>query len=250
MKLGAIQTAPPAAIQPLGARARLSLMEPPPRADWLAACPADGDPLGNDRLGNCVPCAMLRTVQLRRANAWGDAWRPDAAEAVALYAELAGYDPVTGAHDGGTDTAAAMLAWARTGIATQQALDIVRWATVAPAAGRHLRLAIAHTGPVQATLALPIGAEDPESWAREPGQGDAWQPGTWGNHRVLVGAYDGDALVCRSWGRDLALHPAFWSRYALGVDVTLSRQWLDATGLSPAGLDWIALEGDMAALSS
>jgi hypothetical protein len=224
-------------------------MQPPPRADWFARCPADDDPLGNDRIGDCVPVAMLRAMQVRRANAWGDSWRPDTAEAVALYAQLAGYNPVTGAHDEGTDTSVAMTWWASTGIRSQQALDIVRWATVAPIADRHLKLAIAHTGPIQATLALPLAAEDTSTWARAPGTGAGTEPAGWGYHRVIVGAYDTDTLVCRTWGRDVTIHPEWWLRYAIGCDITLSRQWLDATGLAPSGLDWDALDRDMEALA-
>lgn len=243
MKLGAIPSPAPAAIQPLRARATLSAMEPPPRADWFADCPADGDMLGNDRIGDCVPVAMLRAVQIRRANAWGDAWRPTTEEAEDLYTTLSGWP----AQDDGTDTAKAMAWWASKGIHTQQAFDVVRWVTVAPNATRHLQLAIAHTGPVQATLALPLSAEDTTTWAQPPLAIGA-DP-LWGYHRVVLGAYDGDYLVCRTWGKDVVVHPEWWRRYAVACDVTLSRQWLATTGLAPSGLDWDALDADMGMLA-
>jgi len=159
-KLGAIHTPAPPAIRPLAARARLALMTPPQSADWLAACPADGDPLGNDAVGNCVPCAELRTVQVRRANARGDSWRPTRDTAFALYAALTGFNPTTGLPDDGTDTARAMASWTTGGIRIdEQNLDVVCWAAVDPADAAHIAIAIGHTGPVQVTLALPKAAE-------------------------------------------------------------------------------------------
>jgi len=250
-KLGAIHVPAPRAIRPLAARARLALMMPPKSADWLIRCPADGDPLGNDAVGNCVPCAELRTIQVRRANAWGDGWRPTRDTAFGLYAALTGFDPVTGVPDDGTDTAKAMAAWAASGIRVDdQNLDVVRWATVDPADAAHIAIAIGHTGPVQVSLALPKAAEDATVWSQPPGTAAGWEPGSWGCHRVMVGKFDGVERVCRTWGLDVAIHPAFWSAYALAVDATLSREWMEATGLAPSGLDWDALEGDLAGLAT
>ena len=47
----------------------------------------------------------------------------------------------------------------------------------------------------------------------------------------------------------MAIHPAFWSAYVVGVDAALSREWMAATGLAPSGLDWDALEQDIASLA-
>ena len=250
-KLGAIHVPAPRAIRPLAARARLSLMTPPTSADWLARCPADGDPLGNDAVGDCVPCAELRTIQVRRVNAWGDVWRPTRDMAFGLYAALTGFDPVTGLPDDGTDTVKGMASWATAGIRIDdQNLDVVRWATVDPADAAHIAIAIGHTGPVQVSLALPKAAEDVTVWSRPPGAGAGWEPASWGCHRVMVGAFDGAERVCRTWGQDVAIHPAFWSAYVLAVDATLSREWMEATGLAPSGLDWDALDGDLAGLAA
>jgi hypothetical protein len=248
-KLGAIHTPAPPAIRPLAARAHLALMTPPRSADWLAACPADGDPLGNDAVGNCVPCAELRTIQVRRANARGDSWRPTRDKAFALYAALTGFNPMTGLPDDGTDTAMGMASWATGGIRIdEQNLDVVCWATVDPADAAHIAIAIGHTGPVQVSLALPKAAEDLAVWSQPPGNGAGWEPGSWGCHRVIAGKFDGLERVCRTWGQDVVIHPAFWSAYVVAVDATLSREWMEATGLAPSGLDWDALQADLTGL--
>jgi len=250
LKLGAIHVPAPRTIRPLAERARLDLMIPPASADWLAKCPADGDMLGNDAVGDCVACAELRAIQVCRANAWGDAWRPTRDMAFALYAALTGFDPVTLLPDNGTNTAYAMASWSGDGVRIDsQNLDVVRWATVDPTDAAHIAIAIGFTGPIQVSMALPMAAQNLAVWSQAPGTGAGWEPASWGYHRVMVGAFDGTQRVCRTWGRDVVIHPEFWSAYVVGVDAVLSREWMDATGLAPSGLDWDALGQDVASLA-
>lgn len=242
MRLGAIHRPAPAAMRPLARLASLGAMEAPPRIDWLATLPADGDPLGNDAFGDCVPAAMLQAIALRRAVAWGDVWRPSRDDAIGLYSRLTGFDPASGEPDAGTDTVAAMLAWARHGVAAGTTTDVSLPAPVDPHNMDHVRLALALTGPVQATFALPAAAEGLPDWTATPGASPDWQAASWGYHRVVVGAYDGALLTVRSWGRDIPVGPAFWFAFCVGVDAALSREWTRFTGLSPSGLDWNDLE--------
>jgi hypothetical protein len=249
MRLGAIHRPAPPAIRPLAERASLSLMTAPASCDWHAACPADGDMLGNDRFGDCVPVAELRAIQMRRAVVGRDAWKPAAARALELYEALTGFNPATGQPDRGTDTALAMQAWCASGVwINSQDVDVVRWASVDPARLDHTRLAVAHTGPVQVTLALPLAAQDVAVWAEAPGFGPAWAAGSWGCHRVICGKYDAAGLTVRTWGQDVPMSLPFWRAFVVAVDAALSREWLDTTGLAPSGLDWAALQADMEAL--
>ena len=249
--LGAIHAPSPAFVHRLAQRASLHLMTPPAETDWFTKCPASGDDLGNDLYGDCVPVAELNAIQVRRHNAWDDTWAPTADEALALYSILTGFNPVTGQPDDGTDTAKAMTAWVQQGIPIDsQNTDSVLWSTIDPANSVEIALAIAHTGPIQVTLNLPVAALDTALWQQAPGTTSDWEPGTWGAHRVLVGAFHGNVRVCRTWGFDVAIHPDFWSRYVISVDAALSREWFDATGLSPAGLDWDALVNDMASFKA
>jgi hypothetical protein len=249
MKLGAIHALLPAAVQPLSTRAALHRMAIPQRADWWAKCPADNDALGNDTKGSCVPCADLRIIQSRRANAHGDTWKPTKDDADPLYTLRTGYDPATGQPDIGTDTVADMTAWATTGIRLDaQNEDIIRWATVELDRDDEIAIAIAHLGPQPLTLNLPIAFQDYSNWSVAPGNTADWQPGSWGMHRVAVGAFDGRQRVCRTWGLDLILHPDSWLKYGVRNDICVSRNWIDTTGLSPAGLDWDALVADVEAI--
>ena len=254
MRLGAIHRAAPPSIAPLHARASLSLMTAPPSCDWHAKYPANGDALGNDTIGVCVEAAEFQTAAMRRANAWGDQRRPTADQVVALYTELSGFNPATGVPDDGTDTAQAMAAWCANGVYLDpQTCDVVRWATVDPANLEHVKLAIATTGPIQITLNLPLSAQETPNWALDPtpwlGQPD-WKPGGWGPHRVGGGKYDGDTLEVLTWGKYVPVHPRWFSAYALGCDATISREFLDTTGIAPNGLDWSALENDIRLLAT
>ena len=239
MKLGAIHREAPAHVPRFASLSSLPAIAPPASVDWLARCPADGDALGNGTVGNCVPCAELRAIQLRRAIVWGDPTPPTQDEALALYAADTAppFDPITGANDAGTDTSLAMSRWATSGVALRGKADVSLWAALDPGNVAHLRLALWALGPLQFTLALPIGAQDPASWASPPGTGDAWQPASWGNHRVMAGAYDAaDGFTSRSWGQDFRLHPEFLAGYLIGADATLSQEWIDPSGRSPSGL--------------
>jgi hypothetical protein len=64
----------------------------------------------------------------------------------------------------------------------------------------------------------------------------------------MVGAFDAGERVCRTWGQDVMIHPVFWSAYVVAVDATLSREWMEATGLAPSGQDWDALQADLTGL--
>jgi hypothetical protein len=250
MKLGAIHTPAPADLLPLARRVNLAKLYVPICVDWLRHRPADGNALGNDRLGNCVPCAQLRAIELRQAVAWDDTWAPSEAEAVGLYQALTGFDPATGLPDDGTDTGAAMAAWGKTGIrVNNQVLDIVGWAPVDPKDDGAIARALEHFGPCQVTLALPQAAQDTTTWSKAPGDGPSWEPASWGYHRVCLGAAYEAEFIVRSWGRDVGIHPEWWARYAVAVDATLSRDWLNAMGGAPDGLDWDQLAADMQALA-
>lgn len=249
-KLGAVHNPPPETIRTLSERASLHLMNVPKSADWFKACPADGNSLGNDHAGNCVQVARYRTIQARLANTQGFIWALDQSLPIAMYARETGYDLATGKPDNGTNTNDDMVDWCKNGTRIDDQLeDVPLWVIVNPFDDNHLALAIGHCGPIQVTFNLPLEAQDLTTWSKPPGRGTGWRPGTWGEHRGITGAFDGSVRMVRTWGQDIAIHPEWWSKYVLGVDVTLSRStWFDATGLAPAGLDWGALRADLDSL--
>jgi hypothetical protein len=249
MKLGAIHRRQPLAIRPLSKRASLHLMTPPKSVDWHKACPPDGDALSNDRFGCCVEVADWRVIQMRKSNVWGDDSKPLVSDILARYTMLSGFNIVSGTPDNGTDTVDDLTSWCTHGIQiADQTLDCPSWCMAHPQDATEVNLAIAHAGPVLVTLALPLAAQDTETWAQAPGTGSQWVAGSWGCHRVMTGKYDQDTRVLRSWGQDIEVHPEWFNAYAISVDVLISRDWLRTTGLTPSGLDFDALRNDIASL--
>jgi hypothetical protein len=227
-------------------------MPVPTSRDWFRFCPADGDALGNDTVGCCVPAATFQGIRLRRAVAWNDGWKPTRDMVLDRYARLTGFDPVTGQPDNGTDTAAETLDYCTRGIQigeNDNFLDIPHVCMLAPANRAHMKLAVFMFGAVDMTLNLPLAVQDGD-FSRAPGTGSDWVAGSWGAHRVLSGAFDGDVFVIRTWGQDKPVHPEFLDRFLLGCEARISRVWLTATGETPPGMDWDGLMADSERLAA
>jgi hypothetical protein len=244
MRLGLIH-------RPHPARPRLGValqrLAAPETADWHRAIPLDGDALGNDLHANCVPCAALRSIQMRRAVVAHDHRRPTAEQALALYRAWAGWDG-TDATDTGTPSDQAALHWRRDGIQwCEQYEDVPSIAALDVANRDHIRAAIAVLGPIQIDLAMPRAWEqEPSTWTVVSG---SWgEPGSWGAHRVCAGRYDAYGPYVVTWGVERHLMWPALALYGLGAEATVSRTWLDTMGRSPAGLDLDALEAEAAAL--
>lgn len=232
----------------LAARMDLASLAAPAACDWHRAIALDGDALGNDQHGNCVPCGALRSIQIRRAVAAGDSRKPTADEALALYRAWSGWDGGD-ATDIGTASDVAAIAWARNGVRwDDQWEDVPAIVAVPPAAIDALRAAIAFLGPIQLDLALPLAWQEAVStWSVVSG---SWgQPGSWGMHRVCAGRYDQQCLYVITWGQERAIPWSAVARYAVNAEASVSRSWLDATGHSPTGLDLAALQRESLSLA-
>jgi hypothetical protein len=235
---------------------------PPASADWfttaekrtgVAIC--DGDALGNDTLSNCVPCGALRYEQIVRAIAKGDARRPTADMAKALYSRWSSWP----AQDIGTDSAEAAILWATKGLKwDEQDEDVPSVVPVNAALGDHLRAAVVSLGPIQLDLAMPSAWRSVITRAISEGHdvtlssiaGSWGQPGSWGNHRMCAAQYDAQCVGAVSWGLKVRITWDAVARYALAAWVCVSRSWLDVAGLSPAGLDFPALAAEAQALAA
>lgn len=250
MKLGLVSVPAPQHVPLLSDHVRLAALSVPLSIDYTVKAPPDGDPRGNDRIGNCVPVAAFQTTDIRMANAWDSARRSTTAQAIALYSRWTGYNPATGQPDDGTDPVQAMTDWGVHGLDVGlQAPDAIIWTRVDPQNQDHLKIALKLSGPVQLNLALPISAQDTSRTWDVPasGLGGPAEPGSWGLHRAIFAKFDDGTFFIRTWGTDQPATPAFMRAYGTGADATLSRDWFDATGLSPPGLSWDAAMAAMTA---
>jgi hypothetical protein len=229
--------------------AALDGLAAPEACDWHRFIALDGDALGNDVHSNCVPCGALRSIQIRRAVAAGDARRPTAEAALELYRAWSGWDG-SPASDTGTPSDTAAMRWARDGVRWgEQWEDVPSILGLDPTLPCQMRAAVALLGPVQLDLAMPLAWQSEAStWTVISG---SWgQPLSRGAHRVCAGRYDPYGVYVVTWGAERLLTWPALARYGLNAEATLSRSWLDATGRSPDGLDLDALEKESRALAA
>ena len=237
LRTGCIHRPRPPAVQRLSTRVGAVLRQP---RNWFVACPADGNMLGNDTWGCCVPVADYRFIETVLANADGSPdWKPSLGAVLARYAAITGYPPPDYLPDAGTDTNVDLVAWTTGGIRLPEIQrDIVpAWCSVDPLREDRIDRALS-LAPCLVSLNLPVDYGrieiDPAAWQGVPVPAGIY-------HRVVLGA----PRTVRTWGMDVVMSEAFWERCVVAVDFLGVR---DALGVDD--LDWDALMADMQALAA
>lgn len=236
MRFGAIHTPRPAGIARLSSRVGAPSS---PIPNWLARFPPDGDPLGNDDFGDCVDAADCQIIRIMGGKA-------DRAMALARYTQT-GFDLATGQPDNGSDTRADMLNWCAAPIVdlSGKAWPIY-WASADHTDEADVENAL-RLFPLLITVGLPAPiANDPERWSEPP------QPGWTADeaHRIVLGYRDDKGWWVRTWGSDYAVSPALLRLMLLAVDIPIPRPASAPSELQIDGLDYAALEADLAALAA
>jgi len=236
MRLGALHRPAPASTPLL--RASLAPIAVPEECRWdrlLDLTGDDGEPdaLGNDAIGNCVPCAALRQMQL-----WtGDGRKPTREMAEAL---LRAWD---GSPDTGTYTDIAWERFATRGYPWGDQRKIVpRWTVVeADGVAPNLLLvkrAIHALGGVLAVFRMCEAAMTYDKW-QQPSPGTQGAVDT-GSHAVLLAGYDLTAFYAVSWGRVIPVGYAFMVARLQQASAFASDAWVRPDGnggaRTPSGL--------------
>ncbi len=213
----------------------------PVQAHWGRNLPFT--PLGNTQYGDCAEAGYAHQVQVWCDRA-GHPFVPDDTETLGAYSAITGFNPADPSTDQGTDMLSACQFWKATGLGGHQvyaylSLQMAQWA---------IREAIALYGGCYIGLALPLSAQGQAGgvWAVTTGP-DA-EAGSWGGHCVNLTGYDQDMLWCSTWGALQAMTWEWLETYLDEAFVLLSRDWLRASGQSPSGLAWGALQADLANL--
>lgn len=210
----------------------------------------DGDDLGNKTIGLCVFAGLAHLFMLA-GKLSGQPCTITKDQVVALYAQLTGYDPVTGANDNGYNIR-----------------DLLAYAQTTGAWGRKV---LAYTlvnaqDPVELAIAtwlgcgtlggfsLPLTAEGQTApdgrqlWdVPQGGFTAANGPGTWGGHCIHCYSTSTDRDGGNSWGER-----SFWTRawqQACQDEawLILPDNWAPSTGLAPDGFALADLLADVAA---
>jgi hypothetical protein len=216
---------------------------PPASADWVAGVKT-WPMLLNDQLGDCTVAGAGHIAQ--QVNWFGRDQNstPTDADTLAAYEAISGYKPGQPATDVGATLQSALDYWHKTGLGGNK---IAAFAQVKATDLATIRMCIARFGSVYCGMWVPQAAMD---------QFDAGKPWTvakrsanLGGHCVPLMAYDADNFTCVTWGRAQAMSLAFFKAQFDEVWVPIDLDWLRSNGLSPAGIDTTALNGDYASMT-
>lgn len=248
MKLGAIHRAPSPSRLRAGA-AMLSTCMPRAAVDYFGDLVLDGStPLGNDRVGCCVPAAAVRLAQARWKRIAGEDYGPTEEQVITLYEAWAGYDPANPATDVGTDVVAGMDAWLSSGIwiKPRLLLDIGPWVAVDIGNILKVRAAVDYAVGALFTLNLVDGDTDGrDTWdcVREPAP-------RIGGHEVCCLGYDPDGFQVVTWGRVVTITTQGLLQRLQAVSVPISRLITDTHGLTADGQTWDQLIATISSLGN
>jgi len=217
----------------------------PNEVDYLSHIPSWA-PYGNDRVGNATAAAAAHIETVWASYGQGRSVVVPEAGVMEFYSKCSGYVPAFPGSDRGARLQDCLAQWQRTGVGGHQ---IAAYFEVEPADAALVRTALYLFGALYVRVALPraahyqLDAGQPWDVVADDGGEDG------GGHCVHLGAAfkDGNYGVT-TWGRVQEITPAWWARYVTEVWAPVSTTWVQA-GLSPAGLDTVALNQDFETLT-
>jgi len=222
------------------------LPPPPPSLDYAAKSGIKSwGMMANDSIGDCTCAAAGHEIMLWTALA-GRPVVPADADIVAAYSAITGYDPNDPNTDQGANEIDVLNYFRNTGIAGHK---IGAYFACEPANIDHVKIGCDLGVGVYIGLALPLSAQTQAVWSVPIGGARGrGAPGSWGGHAVPVVAYDAHGLTVVTWGQLKRMSWRFWQDYCEEAYVIASTDYLDGSGKAPAGIDWAALQADLAAL--
>ena len=212
--------------------------------NWYAEV-GDWHMLGNADNPDCVEAAILHHIMQRRAYAGRPVTFFDA-DALALLAKWGGPD--------GTLMRTALDAWKNDGIVLPDGTvdRIDAYAVVDHTDPNWLKRAVKECGGVLLGIRCPVAWLSDGIYMFDVPSGD---PGPIdGGHCVFLPGSQRTALdlqfSCVTWGFRRQMTMAAIHAVADEAYCVLNRDWLDADGLNPAGVDWAAAQAAMARLKA
>jgi len=256
LKLGKL----PAAPRPTDlkfAKYRTDLLPEPPATFGFdhAVAPTDWGMLGNDAYGDCVWAGAAHEHMLLTATQ--NTQRPSPTTArftdtsvLRAYADVTGFDPVTGANDNGTNVHDAMSYRKNTGIldANGRRHKIGAYLSLTP--GDMTELAEA----LYLFECVGIGFEFPQSAMDQFNSGQRWavvpggSPIEGGHYVPVVSKQNTFSVKVITWGRLQTMTQPFYKKYCDEAWCFVAPDALNDRGLTARGFDVATLNADLAAL--
>lgn len=217
----------------------------PAVVDWMSAV-REWPMYGNDEWGDCVWAGFGHVIESLTQYAGGSAVEVTTADLLAGYSAVTGFDPNAGPpgqnpSDQGTRIADGLDYWRRHGIAGHK---ILAHAEIRDS--RKIKAALNVFGMLVVGVRLPESAQ---------AQFEAHQPWTVvhgsaveGGHCIVVGRIAGDDTAV-TWAATQEITVPWWATYVDEVHAVISREWLNAAGRTPSGLDLAGLGRQFTALT-
>jgi hypothetical protein len=215
---------------------------PPASADWVTGITSWGMSL-NDKIGDCTIAGLDHWVMQQQHYGQNKTVSiPDSAT-LSAYEAVSGYNPRNPSSDVGATLQSALNYGRNPGIGGYK---VDAFAQIDSTNLNLVRNCINIFGCVYSGLNLPSSAQT------QFGNGQEWtvvRSGIDGGHCVPLMAFDAASFTAVTWGAAQQLTVAFYQRYFDETWVPISLSWLEATGMSPGGLDTDALNSDYLALT-
>jgi hypothetical protein len=210
--------------------------------------------LGNDQYGDCVfagsdhEVMLLDNLASEGAKTGYEAVKFTAANTLADYGAVTGFNPETGENDNGTNVVEALDYRVKTGLidAEGKRHKIAAYVALEPGNIEHLVEAIFIFEAVGIGFEVPASAEEQfgknEVWSVVPGN-----PEIVGGHYVpLVGKPAVGNLAAVTWGRRQVMTEEFYKKYCDEAYAYITEEELNKrTKKNWGGFDWATLQADL-----
>ena len=199
----------------------------------------------NDSIGDCVVAAAGHMIQQWTAYAGREVVLTDA-QILKAYCDVSGYVPGQPWTDNGCVLLDFLKYWRNVGVGGHK---IAAFVSVNPLLADEVKAAAFLFGNVMTGLALPWTAQAALDW-RVPAYGPVGSgaPGTWGGHCVPIVEQDGQGKAPITWAKRLRMSPNFFRIYCDECYAVLSKDWIEARGVSPSQFSFDQLNTDLARL--
>ncbi len=198
----------------------------------------------NDNIGDCT-CASAGHEILQWTSYASAPFRPTDAAILKAYEDVSGYNPADPSTDRGADILSVLNYWRKQGIGGHVIDSYVSVATI-----DELKYAISLFGSAHIGIALPISAQSQECWSVSPtGLVGDGTPASWGGHDVPVVGWSDRALAVVTWGGIKYMTWNFYKAYCEEAYAILSKDWIEARGVSPTDFNIDQLRADLTAIA-
>lgn len=217
----------------------------PATVDYASGLPANLGMMLNDTLGDCTCAAVGHSEQIWTSNTQSTMVTPTDDQIEQLYEAVGGYIPGNPNTDNGANEQVVLSYWLNNPVDNNKLTAFIE---INQADMANVKRCVWECGVVYIGFNVPNYLMEnltaPGSiWDVDP-NGDNSSAG--GHAVIIVGYLPNGNLILVSWGSVYYMTPAFWNAQVDEAYALVNQDWVEKTGLTPAGLNISQLEALMA----